>query len=387
VRKRWTLALVLTSSLFLTTGCWDRVELNDRAIAVATGLDLAEDGSLILSSQFALPAQIGGPGNSSGGKNAFQFFESKGKDIQDAKQNIQARLSRQVFLGHRRAIIIGEPLARHGVRKVLDELSRNPGVRLRTDIFIIQGGEAREFLQMSYPFERIPAIATLRIHKEIGGYPGDTAFRDFLIDATSDGTSPSLLSMIGDRVSGRAVFDRDLKLIGFLKMNEAANRLWLTGSIKHFIYTFYAPEGKGYVSLKVSNFKRKIVSKIRGQEVFYDVSLSGKADIIENEGSLDLSKREDIKMVEDAFNKEQEKEVYHLINRVQVDYKTDIFRFGQIFHRQHPRQWKVLKKDWDTLFVKAKVSVKVHVKVQSVGMTGRPLQFAEPSKGRESSTK
>ncbi|GJM70963.1 hypothetical protein HMSSN036_31790 [Paenibacillus macerans] len=60
-------------------------------------------------------------------------------------QQMQTKLSRLVFRGHRRIIVIGEPLARKGLKDVLDTYTRDPNLKLRTDVFIVKGGTPRIF--------------------------------------------------------------------------------------------------------------------------------------------------------------------------------------------------------------------------------------------------
>lgn len=375
ISKGWIMCFLIVAPLFFTTGCWDRRELNERAFAIATGLDLADDGSVIQSYQFALPGKLGGP-NQGKGEKAYAFFETKGKTLQDARQKTQAELSRGVFLGQRRAILVGEKMAQHGLKNMLDVYSRNPEVRVRTDMFVIQGGDAKDELQKDYPFERLPALAALRIHKEIGGHPGDTAFRDFLMDATSDSTCPTLLSMSNNKVTGRAIFNRDLHLVGYLVKNEAADRLWLTGGITHFIYTVYIPKGHGNVSYDIHKFRHQVTPIIHGQDVSFHVSVYGLADVKENDSSLDLSKSENVQLLEKAYEQYEETEINNMVQRVQTQYGTDIFRFGEAVHRRYPVQWNKLKKNWSQEFPKAKVTVEVHIKIQRTGLTGAPLQLS-----------
>lgn len=381
IRKCLTVSLLILMPLVFATGCWDRRELNERAFALATGLDLDEDGkSVIQSYQFALPAELGGPTETQGAK-AYQFYETKGKTLQDARQKAQAELSREIFLGHRRAVLIGENMAKHGLQNVLDVYSRNPEARMRTDMFVIQGGDARTELTQDYPFERLPALAYLRIHKETGGHPGDTSFRDFLMDATSDSTCPSLLSMSNNKVTGRAIFNRKLQLVGFLVKNEAADRLWLTGSITHFIYTVYIPQGKGNVSFDVHKFEHKIIPTVHGQHVSFRVMLYGTADIKENDTTLNLLSSKNIQILEEDFTKHEEQEIEKMIHRVQSQYGTDVFRLGEAVHRKYPLQWRQLKQNWQSEFTKADVMVNVHLKVIRTGVTGAPLQLPAESGG------
>lgn len=63
---RKILLSIMTLSLTFLTGCWDRVEINDLALVLASGFDLTKDGQLEITEQIALPSGIGMPGAGGG---------------------------------------------------------------------------------------------------------------------------------------------------------------------------------------------------------------------------------------------------------------------------------------------------------------------------------
>ena len=72
---------VLCISLLFLSGCWDRKELNDRAIWLATGWDAAENGGVEISGQIVIPANIATQSGWrwSNGSRVFIPFLPKGK--------------------------------------------------------------------------------------------------------------------------------------------------------------------------------------------------------------------------------------------------------------------------------------------------------------------
>lgn len=76
MRKSLIICLGLWISILLLTGCWDRKELNDRAIWLATGLDAGKNGGVEISGQITIPqeqSQGGGSGEQKG-QNFFNRF-------------------------------------------------------------------------------------------------------------------------------------------------------------------------------------------------------------------------------------------------------------------------------------------------------------------------
>lgn len=147
-RKRIVSSCLLISLLF-TSGCWDSTEVNDLAIELAWGIDKGQNNDVVISAQAIVPSKIssGQSGGKDGGSQNNPFFvvTSSGMNTLDAVQQMQTKLSRQVFRGHRRVIVIGESMARHGIKDVLDTYTRDPNLKLRTDLFVVKGGTARDF--------------------------------------------------------------------------------------------------------------------------------------------------------------------------------------------------------------------------------------------------
>jgi len=50
------MTIIVSLSLFLISGCWDRNELNEQAIWLATGWDISESGEIEVSGQVIIPA-------------------------------------------------------------------------------------------------------------------------------------------------------------------------------------------------------------------------------------------------------------------------------------------------------------------------------------------
>ncbi|MDQ6595818.1 Ger(x)C family spore germination protein [Bacillus salipaludis] len=383
------LCLILVISLFFLTGCWDRTELNDLAIELGWGLDQAENNKIEISAQFIIPSKIGmgQSGRSEAGKTVF-IESGTGKDTLEAVQNMQTKLSREIFRGHRRVIVIGEQLARRGLDPFLDTYSRDPDIRLRADALIVKGSTAKQFLEASYPLENIPALGALKEHSQVGGM-GDTSLLNFFIAIMSDGITPTLpvielnqgskkqdqTSVKGFQIVGMAVFNKDLKLKGFLNLQEDKIYLWLINRLTKQTITVTVPEGKGTASLYIIKMNSKIIPIIQGHTIKYDIILSGEGIIRENNTNLDLTQSKNLDLLEHVLEKEAEKEALQTIEKVQKQYGTDIFGFGEAIHQKYPSQWKVLKKSWANQFRKVEVSVHANLTIRRVGLTGPSLQL------------
>lgn len=402
-RKRIVCFILLLSLLF-TTGCWDSTEVNDLAFELAWGIDKAKNKALLISAQVIIPSKItggkSGGGSDRGGGQGKPYFvvTGIGKDSLDAVQQMQTKLSRQVFRGHRRVIVIGEPLARQGIKDVLDTYSRDPNLKLRTDLFVIKGGTAKDFLKVSYPLENIPGLGAVKEYNQMGSLK-EMGFLNFLISATSEGSCPTLPVIAidnkhasqegeeqenqsnenGFHIAGTGIFDKNLKLIGFLNSDESRALRWVTGNLKKLTITAVVPQEKGYVSLDVIKMGNKIKPIIQENKIKILVTLTGQGYIRENNTVLDLTETKNIDLIQKALDKHVEKSVLRTITMVQKKYGTDIFGFSDTIHRRYQNQWKLLKKNWDKEFPEAEISVQANLTVRQIGVTGPSLQLDEKS--------
>ncbi|MDP1455603.1 Ger(x)C family spore germination protein [Bacillus wiedmannii] len=365
--------MILVISLFFLTGCWDRTELNDLAIELGWGLDQAKNNKVEISAQFIIPSKMGmgQSGRSNAGKAVF-IESGTGRDTHEAVQMMQTKMSREIFRGHQRVILIGEKMAKNGLTPVLDAYSRDPDIRLRAGAFVIKGNTAKEFLKASIPLEAIPALGALKEHMQIEAL-GDTSLLNFLIAGTSDGITPILpaiklntsnkkgkTEVKGFQIVGGAIFNNDFKLVGYLNMQEWLTTLWVVNRLSKQTITATSSKGNGNVSLYMTKINRKIIPTIQGDTIKCDVVFSGEGTIQENNTNLDLSQPKNLTLLEHVLEKQ---------------YETDIFGFGEAVHQKYPSEWKELKKNWSKQFRKVQVSVQTKLTIRRVGLTGPSLQL------------
>ncbi|MCM3570663.1 Ger(x)C family spore germination protein [Neobacillus mesonae] len=380
--------------LFLS-GCWDRKELNDRAIWLATGYDVAENGGVEISGQIVIPANVQTQGGVGGAAQQGYFtISATGRNVQDALQNMHVKLPREAFFGQRRVILFSEEFARRGLKKELDSNQRGAEISFRADVFVVKGGTAKKALTQANPLEKSPAISALKEHRQSGGR-GDTAYLKFLIAANREGIRPSIPAIeIANsieglksgkenspnpkvlRLAGVSVFNQNLKMLGFLNNEENRDLLWVLGLLKRM--TISVTQGNGNASIQLTKINCNVEPSFSSNNrVSFTVKLKGEGALAENNSGLDMEYTNNLELLEKKFEIEVQKQVQRTISKVQKEYGMDIFGFGEVLHRNHPTKWKSLKKNWDQTFAKADISVKAAIKIKRIGMEGPSLLFKE----------
>ena len=365
--------IVLLLILFSTTGCWNLKEPNQLAFFTGNGLDLTEDGKLEATVLIVTPAGIGGGQFSSGDKKkGYQVVSATGKNVSDAITNIQSKLSRHVFPGHRDIFLVGQRLAEQGIGETIDPFLRNAHSDLRSLIYLVKDGKPEEIFSIEPFFDQFITTSLSDEQTAIGIKP--YLAREFVIDVLSEGTQPlmpvvSLNPQNHYNFDGSAIFNKEdnVKLVGFLNKKETFYANWVKDRLSSHTLTSFINQGDGTISITLGSFKRHITVKEVDEEIHIDLRLSGKGTIIENSTNLDPSKGVDLKLIEDELEKITQKAIEKQIKMVQKKYKMDIYGFGESVHQQYPKQWKTIKHNWSEHFSQLHVSVNVDLTCNNPG--------------------
>lgn len=153
MRRNFSFFLVFLL-IFILTGCWSSKELNKIAIITALGIDKTENG-------FQLSVQVINPGeiaekNSSGRTEVIRYKKS-GATIQEAFRKLTLDVPRVIYLSHLRVVIFGEDMAKAGIGKALDFLSRDHEMRSDFYLTVAKGSNASDILNVETPQEKLPA--------------------------------------------------------------------------------------------------------------------------------------------------------------------------------------------------------------------------------------
>ncbi|MGZ4106748.1 MAG: Ger(x)C family spore germination protein, partial [Tumebacillaceae bacterium] len=272
---------------------------------------------------------------------------------------------------------ISEDIARQDVRKYLDEMSRNPQSRLRTNVAVTKGNAFR-FLQIQYPFERIPAEGLRKVMFGVSSnYKMD--FKDLVIMLATPGADayvplielekPSPRMKPKFKADGLAVFHQG-RMVGTLDNEQSEGVLWIRGEMKRETFTFNLPGHPGRLSCELLREHSDVKVSMKQGHPAIEVTVQPEGDISENDSDINLTDPKNVQLVEQAMSAETKKNIEHTLDLLQHKYDSDIVRFGDHVHHAFPKQWPALVKDWNTEFTNIPVSVNVEWKIRRIGMIG-----------------
>nr|WP_239483893.1 Ger(x)C family spore germination protein [Paenibacillus rhizolycopersici] len=377
---------MLTLLILATTGCWDRVEIEERGFVVGAGIDIAEEeqaekGKYLLTFQFVVPSGLqskesGGKGGSKG--EAYFNLTSAGNTMFTAARNMSYRTSRSPYLQHNRLILISEELALRGeFVKTLDLFLRDHEMRRATKVMVAEG-KASELLEVKPKNEKIPIMyfesTAENPPKSARIYPptniGDV--QSFILSKTSFALPK--LSKLDDEVSvsGSAVFDgASQRLKGFLNDRETSGLNFLRGTAQEGVLEFKMNDD--FLAYEIKGLKRKIRADVSDLEhIRFTLFLDMEGNIGETQERINLLKQYEVSEIEQKAADELFKLTTSTIERVQQKFRVDVIGLGDYLKQQHYSVWKKIKDNWDrgdNIFAQSDIVVEARAEVRIFGST------------------
>lgn len=395
MRKKLRIILIAIFLLVLLTGCWNRREVTELAIAVALGIDINDDGEYIASAQILNPKENASAISGGAGYDTpVTTFTAKGRMLMEALRKLTKITPRKVYLAHLRIVVIGEKVGREGIYDALDLLSREP--ELRTDFYLVIAKEvkAEDILKVLTSLEKIPANKLFYTIEDAAA--SDSAvekvnLNDLIDEIVDTGIQPTLTGVTirgGPKsgltkanveslspkallaFSGLAVF-RENKLVGWLNEQESKGLNYIKGNVESTVIVTEVDEGK--VAVELVKTKTNIKPVIKNGMPRMEVNISGEANVGEVDTKLDLLNEGTFSEITEQINKEIKEVVQKAIRKVQEDYKSDVFGFGERIHKTEPKEWDRLEENWGELFPEVSVTVNSNIKLRRIGTISDPF--------------
>lgn len=387
------------------SGCWDRLEIDERAVVLGVSIDVASEaeaeqedevthdkgslpppksGMVRVGVQIALPGRIPlGPGEAGGGgggnNETVWVIYVVGHSIDDAFMNLQQQISSRIFFGHLRVIVISDEIAKKGINNINDYFRRNPEVR-RMAWMMVSKDKASKFLVASPKLERVPTLylmSTLENGIQMGKFPKDF-IGQFWSHSTKKGQEGFLPYVdikenenVG--VQGLAYFKGD-RLVGVTKPLEIAGYLGLRGinpAGYRAVVMLDPSDPNTMVMTNVTHRYSRIKLKIKDGIPQFTILVELEANLEEKlNDDISIADPETIRKLEKIQNETSVTFYQNIIKKTQQK-GSDIFGFGEHVRAKKPGYWHRYvgtKEKWQEMYATCKFDIEVSVKIRRVGM-------------------
>lgn len=382
--------LIIVLLCISLTGCWDRNEINDVAIIVASSIDKTDEGKYLVGLQIPLPGAMGGAGSQGGGggtgeNEAFYVDAGVGRNLREAQDDLQHRMSRRIHLGHRRVIVLGEELAREGIIQTIDVFSRYRESRL-TSALLIAKGTALNIISANPHLEQLPADAI----REIAKAGIDLSVRDFLLQYQQKSRDPILpaietIENVSPNKENRfdqlaltslAIFKGD-KLAFFTTPEEYQGAAWILGKMVGAGVTVPLDEEET-VNIKITAADVRMDYQLKQDIPTLILNINAEGVVQENHSNKNLENVDVYRELEKALTDHTLGKVERVLTRT-LNEGIDSFGLGWLIYRRDTDAWNRLESQWREILPKVELDIQVESKIKLPGLTTQGMWF----KGRD----
>ena len=156
MRTKNFLIIILTLSVFLLTGCYNKKELDNLAYVIALGADVGSGDELNITYQIAVPVKISSDSGKTGEENYITHTVAA-NSLYTGNSKVNSLTSKEVNLSHVKLIVYSEELAKQDLSGHINSLVSNVAIRPKTTVALCKG-KAEDFLKNITPnLEASPA--------------------------------------------------------------------------------------------------------------------------------------------------------------------------------------------------------------------------------------
>lgn len=388
--KKKIYILLLILPILILSGCWDRVEIDERNFITAVGFDKYKGTDKEKEKDLEKEYQgqsidryirtISYPNttviaNKGQGKPSF-IYSTTCISFADGIQQVALRDNKNYYIGHVKVIICSEELMKDEklFREIADAIQRNVFLS-RKIYFFVTPDKAQEVL-----------MADTNKNMDVGLYIEELMDKEFKSPrrAQSDmGTiakdlyesnaalAPRIVKSNSQiKVSGAGVL-KDNKMVGTLGELETRDALILKGKTKSADFTIKVDDK--YIVISQSSLKNQMKTyedKDGIINVYFKITAEGE---LMQHYFKTPDEPFDNKYLEKVNKKASElisKELENLFKKIQKDFRADIFKIGENLRKFQPNTWEKVKDNWEEIYPNIKVKVDFDMKVRRVGVQG-----------------
>ncbi|GAB6099580.1 Ger(x)C family spore germination protein [Halanaerocella petrolearia] len=392
-------AIVLLSCVLINlVGCAGKREVDQLGIVNLTSIDRSKK-----TGNYEISVQIVSPQRAGGGQAETQVWvvTATGDTVMQASKNLRARTSKSLVWFHSNLILIGEEVAREGLREVIDFFARNQEIRYNSWVLVtkdradnimeiaprFQGSLAQEIIGIlenakdwsnAYALNLKDMLMRLA-DKKLDEVTARVTYYEPFISPEGTYKQEDLVKQLSENdkrivaVDTMAIF-KDGKLQGWFTKEQSRGYLWITGEMKEGTLVVDTNKNREeQLSVDIINAQSSLKPEVIGDRVKFKLEVKAAAAITEQKTSLDLTKSKNIIKAQKMISEEIKDSIEAALEKAQRDYKADVFGYSGAVYRNEPDKWQQLKKNWDQIFPTVKTDIKVNVTIKRLGVISKPI--------------
>jgi len=344
--------LILFSIIFLLTGCYDNIELDDLAIITGVGIDYKDDN-------FYLTYEILSDTKTEQNTSLLSYTVSgSGNSISEAFINTNYKVSKKAYFAHLKVVVISEEIINGHFNEISDYILRDNNIRSEFKLVVSNGTTPKEILKNNS--ENHPVVSEVIVNL----IDNEKYNNNLVIGETFKQIVAKLISNNYDIILNTiSIQDKQIAINNsyiFKKYNyqstlskkDSALFNMLTKDISAMEFDKDYNNKNVTISITSSNTNIDVTSN----KIIINTTLEGK--VLENDANLNLTKDDTYKKLNNDFGKLIKKDIKNFIKLLQND-KSDILGLQEIYYKKTRKNNKKL---WETAEIEVKVNLKVNTK-------------------------
>ena len=379
--------IIFIIPIFLT-GCYNYNELNDLAITTALSIDYDRE-----TENFKVIAQVINPVKEQDAKSSaetsFINYTNEDKSLREAIRTIILDSPKKLYGSQLQVIILSENVLYERLPDIIDFFIREPELRAEFKVLIAKDNKALEGItiqtllddlsssnildSLETQSEKIGITTVVSLNELTNMYLNP--YLEIVLPSTiikgsiKEGTEKENLSSTIDEttieISTTGVF-KDNKFLGYLTEEESKTLNLIRGDIKNTIISMNIKDG--FIAFEPNKIKTK--TEANPKENTVKITIDGLAKIKEITGLANLNSTDEIKKLEEEFNKLTENMIKTTFENIREKYNTDVFKFRDLYYKTDYKYFKENQNNWyEDVFPNLKLEIKSEIKLYEKGNT------------------
>lgn len=334
------------------SGCSETSQLHQKLIVQGIGIDAEEDNYKVTlqAYDYQNPTSESEP--------TLKIVELNGNSIMEAFSRIYRQTGLQPLYSQNMLIVFGEEVAKGGLSNVIDFFIRHYEVRPDVKICVAKGNAADIMkCETEEGYVKVKNISDLVYDKcdvihFVGRIRDGVSCPSVNALKVQENNESGEYSIVSD---GIACFHEDV-LVGFSDEDQTKGIELINGDYidKTFIVNM---DNDVKVSCTVKKISKEIKPVISDTKINFDINLKVDAGVFEVVGQdiksgMSISKYE----LEQKLSSRINELCAQAINKVVMDYGTDIFRFGKVLMNNNPNYFRNIE-NWEEVLKSATYNI------------------------------
>ena len=379
-----TKVLILIALASSLTGCWDKIEIEDRMIIgnicidslqedvpKGTELDFIEKGE---KKKYLISFTAAVPGNIKENKSpAYKTYSTTANNIGMANWQVMKRYSQVQYFGHAKTITFGEDTLKSAecLKSLLDSFIRGHDYNKSMDVYVMEG-RADKIVEVVPKFSNYLVAYITGISQNqkyvstIQRSSLDQLIRN-LVNSDGDAIMPKIAATKEEVKIGGGGILKDYVLVGYLDDAQSRALGWIDGDAKGGMIEIKIKGAP--ITFRFYDFNTKMkLDKVEKGKLYISYNMEVEGNIEEYILGQSFMDEAILRECESLIQKQIQDDSMEVIQVLQKKYKVDLIKVRDYLSKYQPAVYDQIKEDFDNYYTDNIVlNVNTKVKVRRVG--------------------